>query len=320
MEEGKYILHVGCSADDNYIHHAAVMICSLLESNTSVRICIHLLFESLKEQNVEFLRNLAGRYGTEMVFHKVDAVKLEGVRFRKVRPLSSAAYYRLLLSSILTDVDKVLYLDVDTAVLGDISPLFRLDMDGYALAAVKDVVPCFDDHRMSLSIPYDKDYFCSAVMLINLEYWREHDAEARLIEFAKRDRIVYCHDQDALNYVFKGQWFALPPKWNRFHMDYIPSSEFRDYKDKFEYYHRPVIVHFSGYKPSYRCFGIRFEDVYEKYLELSGCQPVSIVKVPLSDRLAPVRTYLFRKALKKAGLYRPYLYMRLYLRHKLGRI
>ena len=193
-------------------------------------------------------------------------------------------------------------------------------MDGYALAAVKDVVPCFDDHRMSLSIPYDKDYFCSAVMLINLEYWREHDAEARLIEFAKRDRIVYCHDQDALNYVFKGQWFALPPKWNRFHMDYIPSSEFRDYKDKFEYYHRPVIVHFSGYKPSYRCFGIRFEDVYEKYLELSGCQPVSIVKVPLSDRLAPVRTYLFRKALKKAGLYCPYLYMRLYLRHKLGRI
>ena len=164
MVNGSNIYHVGCSTDDNYIHHASVMICSLLENNRDNDIIIHLLYGSLSSDNQKFLADLASRYEAQICFHKVDESLLEGVKFRTVRPLSMAAYYRLLLSSILSGVDKVLYLDVDTAVVGNISQLFALDMEQYALAAVKDVVPCFDDHRASLSIPYDADYFCSAVM------------------------------------------------------------------------------------------------------------------------------------------------------------
>ena len=312
--------HVGCSTDDNYIHHAAVMVCSLLENNRDNDIVIHLLYESLEATNRQLLENLVQRYGAGIVFHKVDVSVLEGVKYRKVRPLSAAAYYRLLLSSVLPDIDKVLYLDVDTAVLGDISPLFALDMDSYALAAVKDVVPCFDDHRMSLSLPYDEDYFCSAVMLINLKYWREHEAQPRLIEFAKRDRVVFCHDQDALNYVFKGQWYQLPPKWNRFNMNYIPASAFRDYRDRYEYNHEPVIIHFSDYKPALRPFCVKYAGVYRTYLELSGCKLPACEKASFGKRLGPIRTYVFRTFLKRLGLYDSYLYLRLYLRKKLGRV
>ena len=315
----EYIYHVGCSTDDNYIHHASVMICSLLENNKQVNIAIHLLHGTLSEANQSFLRGLVARYSVEIIFHKVDDSKLQGVKFRQVRPLSLAAYYRLLLSSILNDVDKVLYLDVDTVVVGDITPLFHIDIDSYAVAAVKDVVPCFDKHRMSLSIPYDKDYFCSAVMLINLKYWRKHNVEESLIEFAKRDREVFCHDQDALNYVFKDCWYQLSPKWNRFNMMYKTSRDFNDYRDKYEYYHEPIIIHFSDYKPSYRCFFIKYESVYKYYHELSGAKPLEVVKMPLLKKLKPAWTYLFMASLKTLGLYDKYLYCRLYWRKKLGR-
>lgn len=313
------IYHVGCSTDDNYIHHASVMICSLLENNKNIRIAIHLLYGNLSKVNQSFLKGLVSRYSAEIIFHQVDESRLQGVKFRKVRPLSMAAYYRLLLSSILNDVDKVLYLDVDTAVMGDITPLYSLNLDEYAVAAVKDVVPCFDDHRMSLSIPYDKDYFCSAVMLINLKYWRIHNVEEALLEFAKRDRQVFCHDQDALNYVFKNCWYQLPPKWNRFNMMYKPSRDFNDYRDKYEYYHEPVIIHFSDYKPAHRCFFIKYESLYKYYHKLSGAKPVEICKIPFLKRFDPAWTYVFRSSLKAIGLYDWYLYCRLYWRKKLGR-
>ena len=312
--------HIGCSTDDNYIHHASVMICSLLENNKDNSIVIHLLHDVLSEENRSFLSSLVARYGAELIFHKVDVERLQGVKFRSRRPLSMAAYYRLLLSSVLEDVDKVLYLDVDTAVLGDVKPLFGLDMQNHALAAVKDVVPCFDDHRYSLSIPYDSDYFCSAVMLVNLKYWRENNVEPELIEFAKRDRVVYCHDQDALNYVFKNSWYQLPPKWNRFNMNYIPARGFRDYRDRFEYWNRPVIIHFSDYKPERRCFCIKSADIYERYYRLSGCTTLKYVKAGFIERIKPVASYIFRSSLKFLGLYDEYLYRRICLRHLLGRV
>ena len=311
--------HVGCSTDDNYVHHASVMICSLLDNNKAEDIVVHVLYDGLSEGNMSFLRSLTERYGSEIVYHKVDVARLDGVRFRTVRPLSMAAYFRLLLSTIITDADRILYLDVDTAVLGDISPLFRLDMKNYALAAVKDAVPCFDDHRMSISLPYDKDYFCSAVMMINLEYWREHGSEARLLEFAKMERTVFCHDQDALNHVFRDEWYQLPPKWNRFNMNYIPSSGFRDYKDRYEYYHAPVIIHFSDYNPFAGYYLVKFASVYRHYLDLSGYRATDCRKQPFLKRFGPIWSYLFRSTLKALRLYDAYLYYRLDLRKKTGR-
>lgn len=320
MGKGSNIYHVGCSTDDNYIHHASVMICSLLENNRNNNIVIHVLYDALAEMNKALLLNIASRYDTQLVFHKIDTSKLEGVKFRTVRPLSMAAYYRLLLASILESVDKVLYLDVDTVILNDISPLFDLELENYALAAVKDVVPCIDAHRMSISLPCGQDYFCSAVMLINLKYWRRNNAQEALLEFAKRDRVVFCHDQDALNYVFKNQWFCLAPKWNRFNMVYKSGKDFEDYMDRYEYYHKPHIIHFSDYKPAYKCFGIRCEKYYKYYFNLSGCPPIPSVKVPLSVRLRPLWIYWFRRFLKIIGLFDWYSYRRYYLRKIAGRV
>ena len=298
--------HIGCSTDDNYIHHCSVMLCSLLENNKGLDLFIHLLYENISYENKMFIRDLAQRYNTSIEFHKVDVRRLNGVKFRKKRPLSKAAYYRLLLSSVLQNVDRVLYLDVDMVVLNSVKPLFDLDIDNYALAAVEDVVPCDENHRMSLSISYADKYFCSALMLINLEYWRKNNCEEELLNFSKKERVVYCHDQDVLNYLFKNKWFELSPKWNKFHMVYLPRRKFRYYLDYMEYVHNPVVIHFSAYDPSKKCFFVRYEKYYMYYLELSGCRKIVYNKGTFKERLLPIVRYQFFRFLDIVSLYNLY--------------
>ena len=63
-------LHIGCSTDDNYVHHACVMLCSLLESNPDDRIVVHLLHEKLTPKNQKAISHLVERYKAEIVFHR----------------------------------------------------------------------------------------------------------------------------------------------------------------------------------------------------------------------------------------------------------
>ena len=130
------------------------------------------------------------------------------------RNLSKSAYYRLLLVSILpTDIEKVLYLDCDIIVCGDISYLWKIDLENYAVAAISDlkIMPLNGIHSQTLSMSYDLAYFNSGFMLVNLSYWRRYNLERRLLTFLKTHIVVF-HDQDALNYVLKGKWFMLPPQ------------------------------------------------------------------------------------------------------------
>ena len=120
--------------------------------------------------------------------------------------------------------------------------------------------------------------------------------------------------------VFRNCWYQLPPKWNRFNMNYMRARDFRDYRDRFEYWNRPVIMHFSDYKPQLRCIGVKGADIYQRYYTLSGCDTLKPEKAGLAARLKPLSSYLFRTTLKSFGLYEAYLYRRLCLRNKLGRV
>ena len=273
---GSETKHVCCSTDDNYAQHCGVMLCSLFENNSDAQFEVHILISSLLEENIKNLRSVVERYGKTCHFHEVDAKRLKGVKFRENRPLTEAAYYRILMASIFdSSISTVLYLDADLVVVGDITPLFKLNIDDFALAAPKDLAKLNDERRIQLSIQHNEPYFCSGMMLINLDYWRKNKSEEKLIEFSKRERKVYNHDQDALNAVFHGHWFMLSPKWNRFYPDIYDNSFFEHKSDKIEFDKNPVIIHFSNYfKPWNKINWIglkwnKYRKYYYEYLDLT---------------------------------------------------
>ena len=289
MMESNYY-HVACCTDDNYVQACGVLLSSLFENNKGIEFHIHILIEKLSESNGYKLSSVIESYGGVCSFHQVDTSILDGVRFRDKMPLTKAAYFRLLFASILEDnIHRVLYLDCDMVVTGDVIPLFHLLLDNYALAAVRDskTIPLSDIHRFQLGFSYEDDYFNSGMMMINLDYWRKEQVEPLLLEYAKRDRIVFYHDQDALNYVFKGRWYRLSPKWNRMNMVVMDMSMFQTKRDKREYIRDIRIIHYAAppdLKPWKNIHFIPFGRKYLYYKKLSPwkdtpLQPVKTKKL-----------------------------------------
>ena len=258
------------------------MLCSLFENNRNHHINVHVLHGGLTDKSRNYLTELAEQYGNSVIYYLVDDTPLQGVQFRKNRPLSMAAYYRLLLSSVLpSSIDKILYLDCDIIVLRDLSEIFDIELDGYALAASIDHFPYDSKHRMQLHMEADERTFCSGVMLINLKYWRDNNVEQGLLEYAKRHRdVVYLHDQDVLNYYFKKKWFLLAPKWNCVAYSYTPPQYplFRQF-DYEEYLNAPMLYHYAavGLKPWYD-MKMPNKKYYLKYLKLSGYKEIKFNK------------------------------------------
>ncbi len=119
------------------------------------------------------------------------------------------------------DVDKVLYLDADTLVTGDVSEVFTCDLKDNTIAAVPDEYrPSLNQHhavRDLLAGEHRNDsYFNAGVILIDLERWRHLSVGSRARRLLDTNSsILRFPDQDALNIILNNDWSPLPARWNR---------------------------------------------------------------------------------------------------------
>lgn len=146
-----------------------------------------------------------------------------------------------------TDVGRIIYLDTDILVLGDLGSLFDIDLGESVLAAVPDY---YIDASIQAKVvdklagvPRVTRYFNAGVLVINLDAWRSHATARSAIDYLARFPKAPYSDQDALNAVCDGRWLVLDGRWNyqRHHTvrigSLVPSE-------------RPAVVHFiTGSKP-----------------------------------------------------------------------
>lgn len=118
------MFHVVCSTDNCYAPYCGTMLCSLLTNNI-YEFHIHVLYDDLSDENRLKLSTLVtSKHQSKCFFYNLCGFDLHENQVEGCRNLSKSAYYRLLLVSILpTDIEKVLYLDCDIIVCGDISYL-----------------------------------------------------------------------------------------------------------------------------------------------------------------------------------------------------
>ncbi len=267
-------IHIACSTDDNYAPLCGVMVCSALHNNRGGQMVVHILANMLSDDNRYRFQRQCETYGAQCLFHQVDESRLEGCQYRtKVHPLSSAAYYRILLASILEEVSRVIYLDCDMIVRSDLSQAFGMNLGGNGVAAVEDYdTPVDMEHYRQLGLNDGDKYFNSGFMVIDLDYWRHHNTEQQLLQFAKRKRKVYFHDQDALNCVFRANWQRLSPEWNYFNVAQIRVDHlFENKEEAHRFFSSPKVVHFPGryFKPWLDTTCIPYRKEWLFYLEKS---------------------------------------------------
>ncbi len=163
--------------------------------------------------------------------------------------ISASTWYRIYLPELLSDLDRVLYLDVDTVVLDSLDALWETDLGEHYLAAVTNV-PELDqiDHPARLGLSSAGAYFNAGVLLLNLELMRRDDSTAALLEYTRNHLAEIGGDQDPLNVVLGERRLPLHPRWNCMNcVLYFPwARELFGAGEVEEARRSPAIRHFEG--------------------------------------------------------------------------
>lgn len=201
-------------ADENYAVYGGVSITSLFENNKDANeIYVHFLASGLSTGMKGSLKELEKRYKRKIILYDADSLKQRIIDIgASIHDGSYATYYKLFLQEFIPDeIERILYVDDDTVILGDLSELFTIDISDTYLAVVKDSDPLpfydqTDEEKMRCR------YNCG-VMLINLVNWRRHGCQSE-IEHYMRTHNNYCHDQDILNRLYYDMIKPLPCEYN----------------------------------------------------------------------------------------------------------
>lgn len=253
------MMKIVLATDNNYVQHCAITISSILKNNSDVT--IYILTECLSDECKSILQDEVQAYDSKIEFVMVEKSIIDSLPMPShsyLSHISRATYYRLLLPNIISsDVDKVIYLDCDLIVNGSLNELWNINIEHYAIAACKQIGGGRDGRR--LGIPKKYGYFNAGVLLVNVQYWREHDVSKSLVDylFTHSETVVF-HDQDALNAVLYDQCFHLNQRWNMNYATY--SKQFLSLKpndnsdddymkeicEAKEYQQKPSILHYSA--------------------------------------------------------------------------
>jgi len=232
---------IAITIDDNYLQHACVMLRSL-EANTPVKVTIYCIFNKLSVKSRSLLSGIFTGSKIEIVFIEFDNQVLPQLPIKQNDHVSSAAFFRIWLPEILKDIKQVLFLDTDIVITGDISNLFNLPLNNYAIAAIEDL-GMGPEKKTALGIKSDASYFNSGVMVMNLEHFRNHQLTKKVAEFiSEYPQLCEFCDQDAFNAVINGEFYHLPLKYNVQTCFYSLTGN----PDVTEALNHPLIVHYTG--------------------------------------------------------------------------
>ncbi len=290
-------------ANDLYAQHMAACIASMLE-NSSLKhhdICVVGKFE-----DDEVAKNL------EVLFSKYSNATLRIVNFLPPKSLrlptrmhwTADTFSRFWVDDFFEKtVERVLYLDSDMIVTGDVRTLWEVDLEGAMFGAV--TIPA-SGRTEPLDIPEEFGYFNNGVLLFDMNQWRKQKPLSKLLPYIeeKIDDLPFL-DQDALNACYYDCRSALDYRWNMivpftWKNSFIPLPRSEQQKIVDEAH----IVHFNGQtKPWHYINDHPYKAEYWKYVRMtpwseateSGKSLINSLK-KLYNKLVPqqVREYLWR--------------------------
>jgi lipopolysaccharide biosynthesis glycosyltransferase len=211
---------VALATDRNFVELAGVLTRSLCALGNVPEARIIIFANDLRQMDKTDLRACADRPITFIDVQDLMS-RLRGVR--TTHGWTVTAYTRLLAPSLIEGSGRMLYLDCDIIVNGDLRPLFAMDLGEGNIVAARGT----------------EDYFNSGVLLIELDRWRAEEITEKTVSYAlaQGDALEFV-DQDALNAVLTGRFLPLAIHWN------LPRKKADAYKTS-------AIIHFTGKKPDY---------------------------------------------------------------------
>ncbi|HFU4459770.1 TPA: SP_1767 family glycosyltransferase [Streptococcus suis] len=285
VQESK-TLDIAFSVNNRYAQYLGATILSILAHHPKEEVRVHILYKEIAQSILQDLDNLARQTpNLELHFHLLEDQQFSAIPIRTEQfPIES--FSRFLLPELLVDLKRILYLDVDILVHGNLMELFQTDLEGYELGAIveADIFKYYQWYLDSLGFSPNDAYFSSGVLLMDLDKMRQNSTTNQLIAMALEKAQDYKFpDQDILNTYYKGQFKQLSPAYNY--------TDVRKQNRELEA-DKIVIEHFNGdikawqaitTIPDYlKASALTYQDYQAAFIALQNKPVVSII-IPIDE-------------------------------------
>lgn len=218
------------ACDENYVKYTMVSIKSMIENaNPKNNYKIYILCTDVSNESLEKLSRLQND------FFSIEFVDME----EKMKDLkdslpvrdyfSMTTYYRMFIPQMFPELDKVVYIDSDTIVLGDIADMYNFDLgDNYVAAAQCQVIvqeEIFSSYVENVLGMNYLEYFNAGVLVMNCKAFREIDLLKTFLELLDMYTFVVAQDQDYLNLICKDKVLWMDSAWNMEVFGELPCKE-----------------------------------------------------------------------------------------------
>ena len=198
---------IAFSADNKYAYPLIVLLTSILYNSSPTTFYIfHIMISSnFYNKNKKKILGLSKKYpNCKIKFYNLGKKYIDWERDNNF--YSQTVFYRLSLSNLIKNLDKIIYLDCDTMVHKDLTEFYNLNMgDNYYMG--------FPGHEIGyVVINGTRNFINTGVMLINLKALREVDAPL-LFENYYRMYGTKKVDEYLINHIFYDKIKFLPFKY-----------------------------------------------------------------------------------------------------------
>lgn len=257
-------INVFLTINNQYAKFLAVTIASIL-LNTKTKVKFFVLDGGISERNKIKIAQLKEIADFDIEYLVIDKNKFAKMPNSSQAHISNETNYRFLMSSLVPEIDKCIFIDADLVLVDDIKKLWDVKIDDYYMAAVIDQAPRHKEitwvHYLPLKHP--EKYVNTGVTVMNLALWRKNNIEEKLFEnVAKYASVLKFPDQDTLNITLQDKIKYIPLNFNA-----MPVQRYVD--DKQLAFSNPLIVHWAGARKPWVYQETDFSECFWKYARMT---------------------------------------------------
>lgn len=249
LENKKAVVFAG---DYAYIRQIETAMKSLCRHNSHLK--VYILNQDIPQEWFSRIRMYVQEIGGDLIDCKLIGQQFQMNWSNKLPHINHMTFARYFIPDFVTE-DKVLYLDSDLVVTGDLTSLFEVDLGENYLAAVRS---CF-----GAGVGFN-----AGVLFINNKKWKLDNIRQQLVELTEKEHEnVGEGDQSILNMLFQNSCYRLEDTYN-FQIGFDAGAAEKNHAFVFEIPLTPLpkILHYISPDKPWKQFSVgRLREEWWKY-------------------------------------------------------
>jgi len=204
-------INIAYSCNEFYVPQTGISMISVFENNKDIdEINIFFISKDVSEDGIQVLKDICETYGRNLLLVPFESIAYD-LNITSTGRHIETVYAKIFFSRI-EGLNKILYLDSDTIVVGDLTELWNTDLSDFCMGMVE--TPS-DRSRSVLNINPLNQFFNDGVVLVNVEYCRDFgliEKANKLIEDYSGNPPVLS--EGILNAICQDSILSLKPQFN----------------------------------------------------------------------------------------------------------